>query len=152
MWVSMSVSVSVGRMGTHNDRAHRAETLPPHVPSAAEHASGRVSWATHHDTHGRHRRAHRSRLRLWAADCMDAHRGAADPADSHGRAHRMRERRWRTDHHARREGEADTWLGRRHRYARRKGHAWARDRRHMTGVPHWTWYDLSWRGMGRARV
>ena len=141
----MSMAVAVGRMGTHNDRAHRAETLPPHVPYA-EYTPGRAGGATHHDTHGGHRRAHCPRLRLWAPDRVNAHRGAADPADSHRWAHGVWERRRRTDHHARGEGEADAWLRRRHWYTRRNGHAW-------TWVPHWPWYDLSWRGMlGRARM
>src|SRR5258706_7251345 len=147
MWVPVSVSVSVGRrMSTHNDRAHRAETLPPHVPYTTEQAPGRASGAAHHDAHRGHRRAHCPRLRLWAPYRVNAHRGAVDPADYHGRAHRVWQRRRCTDHHARREGEADAWLGRRHWNTRRNGHAWTR-------VPHWPWYDLSRRGrLGRARV
>ena len=52
MWMSMAVSVamSVGRMGTHNDRAHRAETLPPYVPYA-EYAAGGVDRAPHQHEH-----------------------------------------------------------------------------------------------------
>lgn len=133
MPMSMSVSMSVRRrMGTHHNRTHRAEALPPYVPSSTEHASGRASRATHNEAHGRHRRAHCSHLGLWAAD----------PANGHGGAHRVGQWRWRTDYHARREGETNAWLARRHWYAR-NGHPMAWDWWDGTRVPNWPCYHLS---------
>ena len=100
VWVSGSVSMG-RRMRAHNDRAHRAETLPPCMPSSAKHAPRRASRAAHDNAHGRHGRAHRPHLSLRAANPMDAHRGAADTPDGHGRAHRVWQWWWPADHHAR---------------------------------------------------